>query len=39
MNHFVTAEFWSHYRKLPNEIQQLADKNYALLKENSQHLR
>jgi hypothetical protein len=37
MNHFATPEFWAHYRALPAEIQQLADKNFALLKQNPQH--
>jgi len=37
MKHFATSEFWAHYRRLPNEIQQLADKNFALLKQNPQH--
>ena len=37
MTHFATAEFWAHYRRLPPEIQQLADKNVALLKQNPQH--
>ncbi len=37
MKHFTVAEFWEHYEALPSEIQELADKNYALLKENSYH--
>jgi hypothetical protein len=37
MNHFATPEFWYHYRRLPDEIQELADKNYALLRENPRH--
>ena len=37
MNHFATPEFWAHYRQLPAEIQELADKNFALLKQNPQH--
>jgi hypothetical protein len=37
MNHFATAEFWAHYRKLPAEIRQLADKNFELLRQDSQH--
>jgi hypothetical protein len=37
MKHFTVAEFWEHYEALPDEIQSLADKNYALLKENSYH--
>ena len=37
MNHFATPEFWYHYRRLPTSIQQLADKNFALLKQDPQH--
>jgi hypothetical protein len=37
MKHFATPAFWAHYRALPTEIQQLADKNFALLRQNSQH--
>jgi hypothetical protein len=37
MNHFATPSFWADYRKLPAEVQQLADKNFALLRQNPQH--
>ena len=37
MNHFATADFWYCYRRLPAEIQELADKNFALLRENPHH--
>ena len=37
MKHFATPEFWARYRKLPAAIQTLADKNFALLKQNPQH--
>jgi len=37
MKHFATPEFWAHYRQLPDDIQQLADKNFAILQKNSQH--
>jgi hypothetical protein len=37
MNHFATADFWYGYRQLPVEIQELADKNFALLRENPHH--
>ena len=30
-------EFWALYEKLPKDIQGLADKNFALLKENPEH--
>lgn len=37
MKHFATAGFWLHYRKLPREIQSLADKNFKLLKADPRH--
>jgi hypothetical protein len=37
MKHFTVPEFWEHYQRLPEEIQGLADKNYALLKDNPHH--
>lgn len=37
MNHFATPESWARYRKLPAKIQQLADKNFSLLKQDAQH--
>ena len=37
MNHHATPEFWECYNKLPESVQQLADKNYELLKANSTH--
>jgi hypothetical protein len=37
MRHFAAADFWVCYDKLPEEIQALADKNFALLKENPSH--
>lgn len=37
MNHFATPAFWAAYRTLPSEIQSIADKNFALLKENPRH--
>lgn len=30
--HFATPQFWQCYRALPEEIRELADKNYELLK-------
>ena len=38
MRHFASPRFWHHYDRLPAPIQQLADKNYELLKANPQHL-
>jgi len=37
MNHFATPEFWACYRRLPAEVRELADKNFALLKQDPQH--
>jgi len=37
MRHFVSPSFWKLYEKLPRHIQNLADKNFALLKENPRH--
>ncbi len=37
MNHFASPAFWSAYRALPSEVQSVADKNFALLKENPRH--
>jgi hypothetical protein len=34
MRHFASPPFWDSYRKLPERVRKLADKNYALLKEN-----
>jgi mRNA-degrading endonuclease RelE of RelBE toxin-antitoxin system len=37
MRHFASPAFWQAYAKLPANVRALADKNYALLKENPQH--
>jgi hypothetical protein len=37
MNHLTLPCFWQHYHQLPRNIQQLADKNYALLKNDPFH--
>jgi hypothetical protein len=37
MKHFATTEFWNHYQQLPTEVQKLADKNFALLKQDPRH--
>ncbi|MBM2817308.1 MAG: hypothetical protein HW421_4070 [Ignavibacteria bacterium] len=37
MKHFATPTFWKCYYKLPDEVQQLSDKNYELLKQNPNH--
>ncbi len=37
MRHFASAAFWDAYRRLPEPVRALADKNFALLKENPRH--
>ena len=37
MKHFAAPSFWDCYHEYPASIQQLADKNYQLLKQNSHH--
>jgi hypothetical protein len=37
MRHFASRAFWDAYGKLSEQTRALADKNYALLKENPQH--
>jgi hypothetical protein len=37
MRHFASLAFWQAYAKLPDNVRALADKNYALLKDNPQH--
>jgi hypothetical protein len=37
VNHLATADFWYHYRLLPDAVRELADKNFALLKDDPHH--
>lgn len=37
MRHLATDSFWSVYETLPPKVRALADKNFALLKENPRH--
>ena len=37
MRHFTSPAFWKCYHNLPKETQALADKAFALLKENPGH--
>jgi len=37
VRHFASPEFWFHYRLLPESIRELADKNFALLKQDPRH--
>jgi hypothetical protein len=37
VKHRASPKFWRFYAELPTEIQELADKNYALLKSDPHH--
>ena len=37
MKHRATPRFWLCYRQLPEDVQRLADKSYALLRQNPKH--
>ncbi len=37
MNHCTVKAFWDCYHSIPPEVRTLADKNFALLKENPWH--
>jgi hypothetical protein len=37
MNHFATPDFWNRFRRLPDEVRDLADKNFALVRDDPQH--
>ena len=37
MSHHASVSFWNAYKRLPARIRALADKNFALLKQNPQH--
>ena len=37
VRHFTTPEFWEHFARLPPEIQELARKDFELLKANPRH--
>jgi hypothetical protein len=37
VRHRATPDFWYHYRQLPDEIQELADRCYELLKQDSRY--
>ena len=37
MNHFANPSFWDCYRKLPRNVQKLADENFKLLKQDPRH--
>lgn len=37
MKHYASPRFWFHFRLLPKEIQELADRGFGLMKENPRH--
>lgn len=37
MRHFASRSFWEAYSRLPQHIRALADRNYAILKEDPRH--
>lgn len=37
MRHYASAQFWYCYRKLPDPVRELADKNFVLLKSDPRH--
>ncbi len=37
MKHLASPNFWACYKALPKQVQELADKSFALLKNNPQH--
>jgi len=37
MRHYASQSFWSEYARLPNSIQNIADKSYTLLKNDPKH--
>jgi hypothetical protein len=37
LNHFASPDFWYHYRTLPADVQQLADRCFALMSSNPRH--
>jgi hypothetical protein len=37
VNHRAHTRFWKCYRALPADIRELADRNYALLRQNPSH--
>ena len=37
MTHYANPDFWASYGALPKDIQRLADKAFALLKQDPRH--
>ena len=37
MKHYASSHFWKSYNALPEEVRQVADKNFELLKSDPRH--
>jgi len=37
MRHRTTPRFWEHYRRLPTDVRDLADKHFQLLQSDPRH--
>ena len=37
MTHLATPDHWYHHRQLPEAVRALADKNFALLRDDPRH--
>jgi hypothetical protein len=37
MKHLTLPRFWRHYEQLPRDVQELADKNFDLLRADPHH--
>jgi len=37
LKHYVSPKFWALYEALPQDVRELADKNYKLLRIDSRH--
>ncbi|WP_328984705.1 ParE family toxin-like protein [Thiorhodovibrio winogradskyi] len=37
MKHFATSDFWARYHQLPAAVRKVADKQFALLREDPTH--
>lgn len=37
VKHFTSPDFWDCYKRLPDPIQKIADKNFEILKSNPHH--
>jgi len=37
MKHFASSAFWDAYQRLPQQVRELANKNFALLKDDPKH--